>query len=566
MSGGEGRLARRLAELLEVDGLPACPRWPPDVFACCASILHETGAFERAVALEGEAVLPPDWARQAKSVGESWREAFATTNRSPDGQASEPSPPAEVLAAWDELATSEVGLDGLFREEGRTTVRLLLMLLGFSDEACKGVGVRSEDPPSGAMLPLALARLDASDWRTLCDKVPMDRVCVLPKQHTPQRGLTLRSFSHHLALIPSVGVAARWYRPNRATDRARARLDLLNILVLPWPERVDRRAFSAVRPHGDARAHLAGAFRYFRYGAPGIPDLERRLEAALVAASTEAEPVDLVVLPEMALRESELDIVARVCHRHNCALIAGMQTVPTDGQATENCAVIDTSAWLGREGNKSPTPLRGRQRKHHRWCLDASQIRGYGLEGRLPTSCDNWEWTSIGQREVGFHTVERWLTISALVCEDLARRDPVAQVVRAVGPNLVVALLMDGPQLSNRWGARYASVLAEDPGCSVLTVTSLGMAALSREHCAKMGWADRSRAVALWRDITGPDTIIELPEGANAAVLHVVCKSHEEFSADGRGDGGVAFFPVLSGWRPLSVPDAPAEASPSTMP
>jgi hypothetical protein len=31
----------------------------------------------------------------------------------------------------------------------------------------------------------------------------------------------------------------------------------------------------------------------------------------------------------------------------------------------------------------------------------------------------------------------------ALICEDLARPDPVAEIVRTVGPNLVIALLME---------------------------------------------------------------------------------------------------------------------------
>lgn len=159
----EGRLARRLAELLEVEGRPACPLWPPDVFACCASILHETGAFERAVALEGEALLPPKWAREAREVGERWREGVAESARPSPGSSLAPSPPAEVADAWDALAASTVDLDGLFREEGRDAVRLLLQLVGYSDEACKGVGVRADDPTSSGMLRLALARLHASD-------------------------------------------------------------------------------------------------------------------------------------------------------------------------------------------------------------------------------------------------------------------------------------------------------------------------------------------------------------------------------------------------------------------
>jgi hypothetical protein len=58
--------------------------------------------------------------------------------------------------------------------------------------------------------------------------------------------------------------------------------------------------------------------------------------------------------------------------------------------------------------------------------------------------------------------------------EDLARPDPVGDLVRSVGPNLVIALLMDGPQLRARWSGRYAMSLADDPGSFVLSVTSLG--------------------------------------------------------------------------------------------
>src|SRR5687768_17746605 len=38
----------------------------------------------------------------------------------------------------------------------------------------------------------------------------------------------------------------------------------------------------------------------------------------------------------------------------------------------------------------------------------------------------------------------------SLICEDLARQDPIAELVRHVGPTLVVTILMDGPQLKNR--------------------------------------------------------------------------------------------------------------------
>ena len=97
----------------------------------------------------------------------------------------------------------------------------------------------------------------------------------------------------------------------------------------------------------------------------------------------------------------------------------------------------------------------------------------------METSRDYWEHIGIQKRVLYFATLNA-MTWTVLVCEDLARQDPAADLIRAVGPNLLIALLMDGPQLSRRWPARYASVLAEDPGTSVLTLTSLGMAERSR--------------------------------------------------------------------------------------
>ena len=101
----------------------------------------------------------------------------------------------------------------------------------------------------------------------------------------------------------------------------------------------------------------------------------------------------------------------------------------------------------------------------------------------------------VRQREIHFICANPWLCMVPLICEDLARPDPVADVIRAVGPNLVIALLMDGPQLSARWPGRYASVLADDPGSSILTVTSLGMALRS----VPPGMSPR-RTIALWKD------------------------------------------------------------------
>jgi hypothetical protein len=122
--------------------------------------------------------------------------------------------------------------------------------------------------------------------------------------------------------------------------------------------------------------------------------------------------------------------------------------------------------------------------------------------------------------------------ICPLVCEDLARPDPVTDVVRSIAPTLVVALLLDGPQLAARWPARYASVLADDPGCSVLTLTALGMTQRSQPP----GHA-RSRGIALWTDPHRGLQQIALAEAAHAVALtaHVrQCRSRAPTVAPAR--------------------------------
>ena len=129
----------------------------------------------------------------------------------------------------------------------------------------------------------------------------------------------------------------------------------------------------------------------------------------------------------------------------------------------------------------------------------------------------------------------------------LARQDPVGDLIRAVGPNLVVALLMDGPQLASRWPARYATVLADDPGCSVLTLSSLGMVLLSKPF-----EKSASRVVGLWKDYSSPKAVeIDLPSGKSGVVLSLTRQLREEFSADGRSDDNATAYLTLTGMHPI---------------
>jgi hypothetical protein len=132
-------------------------------------------------------------------------------------------------------------------------------------------------------------------------------------------------------------------------------------------------------------------------------------------------------------------------------------------------------------------------------------------------------------------------TLVSLVCEDLARSDDVAEVIRAVGPTIVVSVLLDGPQLSSRWAARYAGVLADNPGSGVLTLTSSGMVQRSRPHGQQA-----APVVALWKDPIRGTREISLDAGAQGVLLTVCGDRVTRRSTDGRwpADNAIHYFDV----------------------
>jgi hypothetical protein len=170
-----------------------------------------------------------------------------------------------------------------------------------------------------------------------------------------------------------------------------------------------------------------------------------------------------------------------------------------------------------------------RQYKHHRWSLDEGQIDQYNLGGALHPHIRWWEAMDVPRPSVQFVEVSEGLTVVSLVCEDLAQNDEVADVLRAVGPALVVTPLLDGPQLPSRWAARYASALADDPGSAVMTLTSFGMAQRSRPRGQVA-----SPVVAMWKDPARGIREIPLEPGAEGILFTAVEDVVSRFSADGR--------------------------------
>src|SRR5262249_49474169 len=197
------------------------------------------------------------------------------------------------------------------------------------------------------------------------------------------------------------------------------------------------------------------------------------------------------------------------------SLIAGVRQCSTQtGCMPGNWVHHSFSPRLEKGGSLPPS--RGerwfhvRQNKHHRWSLDERQIDQYHLGGALHPRIRWWEAMDVPRREIQFIELGDEITLVSLVCEDLAQVDDVAEVIRSVGPTMVITPLLDGPQLASRWSARYASVLADDPGSTVVTLTSFGMV----QRCRPNG-RDVSPVVALCKDPVRGTREIRLETGAH---------------------------------------------------
>ena len=514
------------------------PYWPPDLFAVAAVALHKCGGYRRVVKQWPPQTGKPfraryrtanEWADFIKDVGVRWRESSSRRRK----------PPEEVQQWWAYISARR-GVTLHQVSNNGSLCDALLQLCAAADEACEGVGIAAGPHSSEHSLEFEANTLLFREGATLCKRVDSSRARVLPKMHSPRNGLTIRSLSHNLALIPSGEVTPNWYRlqtyhkQTAPPDQSHS----LNLLVIPWPDVVTPAQFKSAVPKGGQLQNMPDKFGFFTYVPRPSPQLGKVVSDLFAQASALVGRIDGVIFPELALNAHQYRTVAQRILRNRAFLISGIAETPTrDHELGANSLAFDVPIT-------ADIHVSLKQYKHHRWKLDKGQIGQYGIATELDPRTEWWEHIRLESRTLTFVSLRPWLTMTTLICEDLARQDPVADLVRAVGPNLVIALLLDAPQLATRWPARYATVLADDPGCSVLTVTSLGMSELSRPF----GVEPRSRVVALWKDAQrGIPVEIELPKDKFAAVLNLTVENAEEYTADGRSDGGATGYPVLSG-------------------
>ncbi len=482
------------------------PSWPPDVFCLCNLVLDNTEGYRFVVAPPPRHSWPPitDWNERVSAAARAWRASC----RTPGG-----TPPVLVRRHWDTVMRSRKAPLAAIRSGAAWELcEALLTLHAIADEACAGLAAAAV--PSGESFEARASTLLARQGSL--SRVSPTRVRIVPKTNFAARGITIRSISRYLALFYE-SVDVRWRRVELPTSPVPQRL--YHVVLLPWPLSVTAADFRPVpSPLPQMDPDVFGFFEF----APDEPVEPTLVSDLLATACAETGTIDAVMLPEGAVQPPEVGVLERVLEAHDVPiLITGVRQHRGRGALGRNYLHF---------GVRTPTGWdRYQQDKHHRWCLDEGQIRQYHLTHRLDPSRQWWEAIDIPARALHVIDVGGGATTAPLVCEDLARMDEVIDLLRRIGPSVVIAVLLDGPQLATRWPCRHASVLADEPGSAVLTLTSFGMATRSRPP----GFPP-SRVVASWADHGQGIREIELGRGAQAILITASLEPRKMWTADGR--------------------------------
>jgi len=503
------------------------PRWPADVFGLMATLVQRAGLY--GVVLTN---WPPadDYYDVCVEASCAWRSAAERGSALP----------REVLRLWRDVTQHwNTPIPTLVASSDE--VKSILTLMAIADECGAGLGGIFETRDFDEYTSQASSLLENG---SLCEEIHPSRLRVLPKRRTPPSGMNIRSLSLHLACTYGCEVTPQWVPLGSLAESP----DTFNLIVIPFPFEVQPLWFKSAVANPDEAGNMDSTrFGFFTTERESDPNLiSHLLNAAISEGKRQVGQIHMVLFPELALTLEEHAAAWKIAEAAGAVLMAGVGvTSPSESSAGTNTVYVSDPSF-GTEPYK--------QSKHHRWRLDRSQILTYQLGATLNPSKDWWEYIAIRDRRQHFFQMARWLLIAPLICEDLARPDPTGDVIRSIGPDLVIAFLMDGPQLANRWPARYATVLAEDPGCSVLTITSLGMALLSRPPGATV-----SRKIASWKDPVNGLREIEVNADKDVAVvltLNQDTRRNEGFrqvSADGRTNAVNRGFPILSRWSCIKL-------------
>ena len=548
---------QELQELPPYINMDQCPTWPIDLFAVVGSIVERSGCYTLA---------SPD--RMKLAEHEAYLDLITSTAQKWNANISEVPEMVQnwwsvVVSVYSDVHINEIaGIPDL--------VKVLLGLFAVADEACVGIGwdVDPKDALLHQFSSITFSSLTKANHalalpyvpKSLCVMVPPDIAVVLPKSINSSVGCTIRSLSHYLALLPPSSVLeTSWIlsskKPKTEDAHEAAAPDDIRLLLIPFPFTIHASSFKL----SSSRTALG------KNHVPAYFELVTRWLESAGQALTGQKLADDLVLPLIKQAVDETGEPPNGIIFPECALtttLAGelVEALRNSGIDFLITGVLDTSD-VGKHYNRALTfaiqqdgeVAMAEQNKHHRWRLDRGQTERYALHFDGDANNDKWwEDIDVSQRKLPFFALRKDMSLATLICEDLARTDPAMTAIRAVGPNLVVALLMDGPQLSVRWPGRYATVLAEDPGSAVLSFTCAAMVDRSNWLEAKP-----ARSIGLWRDGNNRTQEIGLPDGSVGVVLTLQSKQKHQNTLDNRSDNSLSRQLTLRTVVPLFLAEPP---------
>lgn len=500
--------------------------WPMNTFHLIARIFDTHDVYQKIVSIENKT----DYLQQLKT-GNHARNWSATLLNAQTHNEIKVSPRFyQLLFHLFSGSKAKVQIEELLKDSGY--LKLLFELYVASDECAYRIQNEIYQTPN-ALISRYVEALITRKGRSIisslsqCDK---SNGVIQFKSHTPQAGISLNSLSHDLAYIKSgVEVATLIGNPIQPTEP-----NQYNVLVLPWPLEVKDEFF---KQDNKPTLQMDEEFGFFAY--ENHQTITYQMIVYAIESSGGRGLPDLVVIPECAVNSSDKNelLIGLRGYFSKLEIKPPVIIFGVFGKGDSVESYGENSLELLYQNRFVENYIGENQKKHHRWALDATQLNTYGLGHVLSTDKVKWwENCSTGNRKLISYRDE-YVHICPLICEDLARQDPIAPVVRALGPDLVVALLLDGPQMKGRWPHRYSSALVDEPGCSVLSISPYGMTRRSTnggEHLP-------SSIVALWSD-TRSSYELELETGKIGILLKLKFEKQKQWSADGRGENKNRLF------------------------
>lgn len=500
--------------------------WPPNVYLILYSIIEYTDKYRLLVSPQPHFIWDSSSQEKVDKITNSWVD-YIRFQQDSSGQLT------------DEGFILKKSMDNVFHKDNFDKCIYMLMddkgfcesvflLLIAIDKLFKQIDhVITENSLRSAVITRNIKlRLNKSkcsdenlDEQNYADNKAMNGLVVL-KYNVPQSGLTINNLTQNLTFIkPSV----RYRVVENKFEKTKHDKKNYNILVIPYPFEVKEEYFKPSKSSIN-KIGMDDYFGFFDYE-PKDTLKPAQFLSLLLSSLQRVGKIDLIVLPECALSENQFihfkELLFSIFREDAPSLLSGVYGKIHD--VGTNSAML---AFIGEGGQEFDII---KQEKHHRWFLDRNQLRNYNLSLALEPGKKWWENITIGRRQLTILKTVDGVRLCPLICEDLARQEPVAQAVRAIGPNLVVSLLLDGPQISPRWPGKYAAVLSDDPGSSVLSVTALGMT----RRATGLGH-DPSYEVALWSEPNKGSETLKVTSPQGGLVIELELEPTEMWSIDGK--------------------------------